>query len=212
MFVSEIDEVGNNDDDGKDSERTESRNTDADAAEKAAEEGEGDQQQQQVQDEVEEMDQKPIPRAAGLEQVIELGKGTVGRCGACRGCQRDSCGECGFCKRGHFEGCIDKYCSEEESGRLQRAHMKELYLKFLSEPPKKKKEGPSDVMVLGVTNAVAMQQAQAKYGPMSGRPLKKPRKESLDVKDSDEEDDAGEGGETGENQENKMSVSPGGMP
>ena len=66
MFVSEIDEVGNNDD-GKDSERTESRNTDADAAEKAAEEGEGDQQQ--VQDEVEEMDQKPIPRAAGLEQV-----------------------------------------------------------------------------------------------------------------------------------------------
>ena len=71
MFVSEIDEVGNNDDEGgRDSERTESRNTDADAAEKAAEEGEeGDQQQQQIQDEVEEMDQKPIPRAAGLEQV-----------------------------------------------------------------------------------------------------------------------------------------------
>ena len=54
-------------------------------------------------------------------------------------------------------------------------------------------------------------QAQAKYGPMSGRPLKKPRKESLDVKDSDEEDDAGEGGgDAGENQENKMSLSPGG--
>ena len=32
-------------------------------------------------------------------------------------------------------------------------------------------------MVLGVTNAVAMQQAQAKYGPMASRPLssKKPR-------------------------------------
>ena len=80
-------------------------------------------------EEVEEIDQKPLPTAAGLEQVIELGKGTVGRCGACRGCQRDSCGECSACKRGHFEGCIDKYCSEEESGRLQRAHMKELYLK-----------------------------------------------------------------------------------
>ena len=43
---------------------------------------------------MEEIDQKPLPTAAGLEQVIELGKGTVGRCGACRGCQRDSCGEC----------------------------------------------------------------------------------------------------------------------
>lgn len=48
---------------------------------------------------------------------------------------------------------------------------------------------------------------------MASRPHKKPRKESLDVKDSDEEDDAGEGGgDGGENQENKMSLSPGGMP
>ena len=37
-----------------------------------------------------------------------------------------------------------------------------------------------------------------------------PRKESLDVKDSDEEDDGEGGGEGhGENQENKMTVSPG---
>ena len=42
-----------------------------------------------------------------------------GRYGACQGCQRDSCRECSACKRGHFEGCIDKYCSErQEGGRL----------------------------------------------------------------------------------------------
>ena len=57
-----------------------------------------------------------------------------------------------------FQGCIDKYCTEEESGRLQRAHMKSLYLKYLQAPPKKKREGPVDPVVLGVTNAVAMQQ------------------------------------------------------
>ena len=115
--------------------------------------------------------------------MIELGKGTEGRCGACRGCQRDACGACSLCKRGRFEECIDKFCSEEETGRLKRAHMKELYLKFLREPPKKKKEGPGDVMVLGVTNAVAMQQAQAKYGPMASRPLssKKPRDVSKQI-------------------------------
>ena len=57
------------------------------------------------------------------------GKGTEGRCGVCRGCQRDACGACSLCKRGLFEECIDKFCSEEETGRLKRAHMKELYLK-----------------------------------------------------------------------------------
>ena len=61
--------------------------------------------------------------------MIELGKGTEGRCGACRGCQRDACGACSLCRRGRFEDCIDKFCSEEETGRLKRAHMKELYLK-----------------------------------------------------------------------------------
>ena len=38
---------------------------------------------------------------------------------------------CSRCKTGVFEECIDKYCSEEESGRLQRAHMKQLYLLYL---------------------------------------------------------------------------------
>ena len=52
----------------------------------------------------------------------------MGRCGACQDCQRDACGVCSLCKRG-AEDCIDKYCSEDETGRLQRAHMKELYLK-----------------------------------------------------------------------------------
>ena len=41
--------------------------------------------------------------AAGMGLVIELGKGTVGRCGACRGCQRDACGVCSLCKRGALE-------------------------------------------------------------------------------------------------------------
>ena len=68
--------------------------------------------------------------AAGLAQVIELGKGTAGRCGVCRGCQRDACGACSLCKRGRFGDCIDKFCSEEETGRLRRAHMKELYVKM----------------------------------------------------------------------------------
>ena len=77
--------------------------------------------------------------AAGMDLVIELGKGTVGRCGACRGCQRDACGVCSLCKRGALEDCIDKYCSEEETGRLQRAHMKELYLRFLEMSPEKRK-------------------------------------------------------------------------
>ena len=71
----------------------------------------------------------PAAAAAGLAHVIELGKGTEGRCGACRGCQRDACGACSLCRRGRFEDCIDKFCSEEETGRLKRAHMKELYLK-----------------------------------------------------------------------------------
>ena len=60
----------------------------------------------------------------------------MGRCGACQDCQRDPCGVCPLCKRG-AEDCIDKYCSEEETGRLQRAHMKELYLKFLEVAPKR---------------------------------------------------------------------------
>ena len=51
--------------------------------------------------------------------------------------QRDACGVCSLCKRGALEDCIDKYCSEEETGRLQRAHMKELYLKFLEVAPKR---------------------------------------------------------------------------
>ena len=68
--------------------------------------------------------------AAGLAQVIELGKGTAGRGGVCRGCQRDACGACSLCKRGRFGDCIDKFCSEEETGRLRRAHMKELYVKM----------------------------------------------------------------------------------
>ena len=51
--------------------------------------------------------------------------------------QRNACGVCSLCKRGALEDCIDKYCSEEETGRLQRAHMKELYLKFLEVAPKR---------------------------------------------------------------------------
>ena len=83
-----------------------------------------------------EEDDDETPSAAGLNQLIELGKGTEGRCGACRGCQRDACGACSLCKRGRFEDCIDKFCSEEETGRLKRAHMKELYLKNLEKSNK----------------------------------------------------------------------------
>ena len=54
MFVSEVDEVPNND---GGSERTESRNT------------EGEKAEQPEPEEVEEIDQKPLPIAAGLEQV-----------------------------------------------------------------------------------------------------------------------------------------------
>ena len=55
MFVSEVDEVPNND---GGSERTESRNTEGEKAE-----------QPETEEEVEEIDQKPLPIAAGLEQV-----------------------------------------------------------------------------------------------------------------------------------------------
>jgi hypothetical protein len=68
--------------------------------------------------------------AAGLASVIELGKGTAGKCGKCRGCKRDVCRECSACKRGEFGACIDTYCSEEEAGRASRASMKELYLRY----------------------------------------------------------------------------------
>ncbi|TRY61413.1 hypothetical protein TCAL_14979 [Tigriopus californicus] len=68
-------------------------------------------------------------KAAGLSNVIELGKGTTGRCGKCHGCKRPKCGECSACKRGDLVNCIDDYCTEDEKGRAVRAAAKELYIK-----------------------------------------------------------------------------------
>lgn len=68
-------------------------------------------------------------KAAGLGHVIELGKGTSGRCGTCHGCKRPKCGECSACKRGDLVNCIDDYCTEDEKGRAVRAAAKELYIK-----------------------------------------------------------------------------------
>ena len=149
-------------------------------------------------DDEEKVEKKPPPSAAGLSTVIELGKGTEGKCGQCAGCKRDVCRECSACKRGNFEGCIDTYCSEEEAGRAQRAAMKDLYLKTLAEGKRPKE----DVVVLGVTNRLAQQRQQqeqrlssgvGKTAPGSaGSPAsatgKATKRKSLDVKDSDDED------------------------
>ena len=123
----------------------------------------------------------PAAVAAGLAQVIELGKGTSGRCGACRGCQRDACGACSLCKRGAFEGCIDKYCSEEETGRLQRAHMKELYLKFLQRSPKKEEDE-----VCHKCNSNAIEEAQDNYESV--------KREITDIRDGVKLTASGQGG------------------
>ena len=75
--------------------------------------------------------QQEILSAAGLSTVIELGKGTNGKCGTCTGCKRKPCQECSACERRDFGNCIDTYCLSDESGRAQRLAMKELYIRTL---------------------------------------------------------------------------------
>ena len=70
--------------------------------------------------------------AAGLSTVIEVGKGTDGKCGRCTGCKRDPCRECSACERRDYGNCIDTYCLSDESGRAQRLAMKELYIRTLA--------------------------------------------------------------------------------
>ena len=79
---------------------------------------------------VEEVEREP-PSAAGLSTIIELGKGTEGRCGDCQGCAKEPCQECSACKCQEFENCIDCYCSVQESGREQRATIRLLYIRSL---------------------------------------------------------------------------------
>lgn len=66
-----------------------------------------------------------------MKHTIELGKGTIERCGQCKGCKREVCNECSACKRQEYNKCIDKFCESEETGREQRAAAKELYLRSL---------------------------------------------------------------------------------
>jgi len=66
--------------------------------------------------------------AAGLGAIIEVGKGTEGRCGDCPGCRTRPCGDCSACKRGDVGSCIDTYCEGEEAGRMARAAARRLYI------------------------------------------------------------------------------------